>query len=119
MRELILLSCVLLCSSCNRGESQKVRMSPEDRRDAQALIARNCAACHQVPGVPAAKGRVGPALTQMSHQQTVAGHFLNTPQNLIRWIEHPQDLLPGDVMPEMGLTHEQARKIATFLYAVE
>jgi cytochrome c2 len=47
----------------------------------------------------------------------IAGHFVNTPDNLARWISQPQELLPGDVMPDTGVTYEQARLIATYLYS--
>ena len=30
------------------------------------------------------------------------------PGMLTRWIEHPQKLLPGNAMPEMGLSHERS-----------
>jgi cytochrome c1 len=38
---------------------------------------------------------------------------------MVSWIEHPQRLLPGDAMPEMGLSHEQAQTIASYLYTLE
>ncbi|HEY0747714.1 MAG TPA: c-type cytochrome [Steroidobacteraceae bacterium] len=88
-------------------------------REAKALIAANCGACHRVPGVARAKGRVGPSLGQISRQQIIAGHFVNTPDELTRWIEHPQALLPGDAMPETGLSHEQVLKIVDYLYEVD
>jgi cytochrome c len=113
MRGLILVLALVGASGC-RTESDERAMTR-----AKTLIAANCAACHQVPGVPAAQGRVGPSLAGIAHQQIIAGHFTNTPEALARWIEHPQSLLPGDVMPEMGLSHEQARDITTYLYSLE
>ncbi|MDB6044454.1 MAG: cytochrome c class [Gammaproteobacteria bacterium] len=94
---------------------------PDPARLAQArtLIAADCAACHQVPGVSGAKGRVGPSLAGIAKQQIIAGHFANTPETLVSWIEHPQHMLPGNAMPEMGLSHEQARTIAAYLYTLE
>jgi cytochrome c2 len=38
---------------------------------------------------------------------------------LIEWIEHPQKLLPGNAMPEMGLSHEDAATIVDYLYTME
>jgi cytochrome c2 len=86
---------------------------------AKALIAANCNACHLVPGVSGANGRVGPPLAGIANRQILAGHFANTPDNLANWIEHPQQMLPGDAMPEMGLSHEQAQTVATYLYTLE
>jgi cytochrome c len=86
---------------------------------AKALIAANCNACHVIPGISGANGRLGPPLTGIANRQIIAGHFANTPDNLADWIEHPQRMLPGDAMPEMGLSHEEAQTIATYLYTLE
>jgi cytochrome c2 len=86
---------------------------------AKSLIAANCNACHMVPGVNGANGRVGPPLAGIASRQIIAGHFANTPDNLANWIEHPQRMLPGDAMPEMGLSHEEARTITTYLYTLD
>jgi cytochrome c1 len=69
--------------------------------------------------VTGARGRVGPPLAGIGTRQILAGHFANTPNNMVSWIEHPQRLLPGDAMPEMGLSHEQAQAIASYLYTLE
>jgi cytochrome c len=97
-----------------RGSSQEQQL-----RAARLLIASNCGACHLVPGVAAANGRVGPSLAGIARQQIIAGHFANTPATLADWIEHPQQLLPGDAMPEMGLSREQAQIITTYLYTLD
>jgi cytochrome c len=94
--------------------------SAEERRQqaAKALISNHCAACHVVPGVAVAVGRVGPVLGDIRRQQMIAGFFANTPGMLIQWIEHPQRMLPGNAMPEMGLTHLEAVEIAEYLYTL-
>lgn len=116
MRRLIPALLGVLCGtglwSCSGAESTETRA-------ARQLIADNCAACHVVPGVRTARGRVGPSLEDIRHQKVIAGHFVNTPGMLARWIEHPQVLVPGDVMPEMGLTPAQARSIAHYLYTAD
>ncbi len=86
---------------------------------AKTLIANDCGACHTVPGIAGAQGRVGPPLAGIGNRQILAGHFANTPNNMVSWIEHPQHLLPGDAMPEMGLSHAQAQAIASYLYTLE
>lgn len=108
-----------LCAACDHGPARSATLSRADTREAKALIAANCAACHRVPGVARAQGRVGPSLQGISRQQIIAGHFLNTPENLTRWIEHPQELLPGDAMPDTALSHEQVRRIVAYLYTVD
>lgn len=91
----------------------------ERTQEAKTLIAQNCAACHRVPGVAVARGRVGPSLAQIRQQQIIAGYFANSPGLLTRWIEHPQELLPGNAMPDMHLSHEQAMTIVDYLYTME
>jgi cytochrome c1 len=113
MRGLALILVVCGIAACANGSDR-----PEIT-EAKRLIAANCASCHEVPGVSGAHGRVGPSLAGIAHQQIIAGHFANTPDALALWIAHPQRLLPGDAMPEMGLTDEQARSIATYLYTLE
>ncbi len=41
----------------------------------------------------------------------------NTPDNLIRWIEKPQDVKKDLQMPDMGVTDQDARDIAAHLYS--
>jgi cytochrome c len=103
--------CLGGCSSDDAKAAQLAR--------AKTLIAANCNACHMVPGVSGANGRVGPPLAGIASRQIIAGHFANTPDNLANWIEHPQRMLPADAMPEMGLSHEEAQTIATYLYTLE
>jgi len=81
MRRLILLVALLLLASCGKGVEQR-------RTDqARKLIASHCAACHRVPGIAVATGRVGPSLAHIGSQQIIAGFFANSPGMLTQWIE--------------------------------
>ncbi len=113
MRELALLVVALTLAACGRASNGA------QFNEAKRLIAANCAGCHQVPGVASARGRVGPSLAGIAHQQIIAGHFVNSPLMLAHWIAHPQLLLPGDAMPETGISEEQAQSIATYLYSLD
>lgn len=115
-----LIKAIAIVSLCGCGQDGGHGWAARHARVAQAkaLIAEHCAACHRVPGVSVAIGHVGPSLAGIGQQQIIAGHFLNTPDTLTRWIQQPQQLLPGDVMPDMGLSREQARLIADYLYAL-
>lgn len=77
-----------------------------------------CAACHTVPGVANAHGNVGPPLTRFGDRTYIAGMLRNTPPNLVRWIRDPQGVVPGNAMPNMGISDEQARDIAAYLYTL-
>jgi cytochrome c2 len=78
-----------------------------------------CGSCHTIPGVPGADGRVGPSLASFGKQQYVAGELNNTPDNLIRWIQHPRSVNEKTVMPELGVTAEDARNISILLYSLK
>lgn len=87
--------------------------------DAKGIIAERCAACHVVPGVRTATGHVGPSLTGIGRRQVLAGHLSNSRENMIRWISEPQSILPGDAMPNTGLTRAQAERVADYLYTLD
>jgi cytochrome c1 len=80
------------------------------------MKAFGCGACHTVPGVPGADGRIGPELSGLADHENIAGRLENTPDNLVRWISHPQEVDPGNVMPDLGVPDSAARDIAAYLY---
>lgn len=77
-----------------------------------------CGACHVIPGVPGASGRVGPSLADIAHQSFVGGVVSNTPQNMIAWIKDPPALSPRTAMPNLNVNGRDARDIAAYLYTL-
>lgn len=88
--------------------------NPEAGR--QAIARYGCGSCHTIPGLRRAEGRVGPPLARVSERSYLAGRLPNTPENMIRWIQYPQDFVPGTAMPNLGVTESEARDIAAYLY---
>jgi cytochrome c len=88
------------------------------QRGARLMAAHGCAACHTIPGVPGATGNVGPPLTRFGERTYIAGVLRNSPANLIHWIRDPQGVVPGNAMPDTGLSDTEARDIAAFLYTL-
>jgi len=78
-----------------------------------------CGSCHTIPGIKGAHGLVGPPLDHMGRRVYIAGLLRNTPANMVAWLRHPQLVVPGNVMPDMGLTDAQARDIAAYLYTLD
>ncbi|HEY1433445.1 MAG TPA: c-type cytochrome, partial [Stellaceae bacterium] len=74
--------------------------------------------CHTIPGIREARGRVGPPLDNIGERTIVAGLLPNTPDNLMRWLETPQSVVPGNAMPNMGLSDHDARDVAAYLYTL-
>lgn len=90
-----------------------------DADRAEAAIQRyGCGSCHVIPGIPHAQGRVGPELDRIVDQVFIAGRLPNTPENLITWIQHPQHIDPENAMPDLGVTEQEARDIAAYLYSL-
>ena len=87
-------------------------------RGAMLLNNYGCGACHTVPGIPGAVGEVGPHLDRMKRQLYVAGVLPNHPRNLAFWIAHPRQVDPRTAMPDLGVSDQDARDIAAYLYSV-
>lgn len=105
------------CSNMNdtgQTGSRIVRgASPEAGK--QQIVHYGCGACHTIPGIKQATGLVAAPLTSFGKRGTIAGHFANTPDNLINWIDNPQAMVPGTDMPDLGVTRDEARNIAAYL----
>ena len=76
-----------------------------------------CIACHTIPGVPGATGRVGPELDDVAERIYIAGVLPNSPQNLVDWIQNPRQAAPRTAMPNLNVNQKDARDIAAYLYA--
>lgn len=65
-----------------------------------------CVNCHTVAGT-IANGRFGPDLTHLMSRETIAaGAARNTPENLRLWIQNPNAIKPGCLMPAMQLSDQ-------------
>ncbi|HEY7853384.1 MAG TPA: c-type cytochrome [Caulobacteraceae bacterium] len=74
-----------------------------------------CGSCHIIPGVIFADGLAGPPLRGLASRTMIAGVMANTPDNLVAWLRAPQAAVPGNAMPDMGLSEQQARDAAAYL----
>jgi len=80
------------------------------------IVATGCGACHQIEGVSAARGQFGPSLKDFRNRATIGGVMANSPDNLVRWIISPPQVDPQTAMPDLGLSEDEARDVAAFLY---
>lgn len=75
----------------------------------------HCSGCHTVRGTRAS-GDHGPDLTHLNSRRLLAaGMFVNTPEQLIEWITHAQQLKPGSRMPSIALSSSEAADLSAFL----
>jgi len=84
----------------------------------QALQQYLCVTCHAIPGVVGADSHVGPPLGGIADRQYIAGVLPNTPANMAHWLRHPTQVDPQSAMPDLGVTEQDARDIAAFLYTL-
>jgi cytochrome c oxidase subunit 2 len=84
--------------------------------EGRAVFMRNaCMNCHAISGT-AATGRFGPDLTHLASRDTIAsGAIQNTPQNLRAWIDNPNSMKPGSLMPPMHLNDRDLDAITAYL----
>ena len=74
-----------------------------------------CINCHSINGT-VANGRFGPDLTHLMSRTTIAaGAALNTPENLRLWIQNPDAIKTGSLMPAMQLTESDLDALAGYL----
>jgi cytochrome c oxidase subunit II len=75
----------------------------------------SCINCHAVSGT-AADGRFGPDLAHLMSRSTLAsGAAENTPANLRRWIQNPDAIKPGSLMPAMQLSDPDLDAVTAYL----
>jgi cytochrome c oxidase subunit 2 len=74
-----------------------------------------CVNCHVVSGT-VADGRFGPDLTHLMSRDTIAsGAAPNTPEQLKQWIQNPDSIKPGSLMPAMKLNEEDLDALTAYL----
>lgn len=100
-----------------QGRAVAVALTGGDPDRAPALLIRyGCAGCHTIPGVPGANGKVAAPLAGLRARVYVAGVLPNTADNLIAWIVDPPAFSPRTAMPVTGITEEETRDVAAYLY---
>lgn len=100
----------ILCASLTGCHSA----SPGER----VILDKSCGTCHTIPGINGAHGLVGPPLVSFGKRMYIAGQLPNTPDNLVRWVRSPQSVEPDTAMPNLGLSEQQARDVAGYLYTL-
>jgi mono/diheme cytochrome c family protein len=119
----VLLAPLLVASACRgRVSDQSLAYSVPDGGDpgrGRAVIEHfDCGSCHTIPGVRGARGLVGPPLLWYSRRSFIAGELPNTPENTVRWVRAPESVEAGTAMPAAGLSEQQARDVAAYLFTL-
>jgi cytochrome c oxidase subunit 2 len=97
-------------------ESQPIASaSGSAARGQQVFLHSTCISCHAIAGT-SARATDGPDLTHFGSRRTIAANAVpNTRGNLTAWIEDPQGIKPGALMPPAVLEPDQLHDVVTFL----
>lgn len=109
--------CVNL-SGCRSRQKSSLTDVGNPQLGKQLLRSYSCGACHMIPGIRSARGLFGPPLNFYGDRTMIAGQLPNTATNLMRWIEHPEDVDPKTAMPDLGVSKQQAGDMVAYLYTL-
>ena len=80
-----------------------------------AFLSFSCVNCHNVSGT-SARGKFGPDLTHLMTRQTLASNMIvNNPENLKHWVNDPQEMKQGCLMPSFKLTNTELNQVVSYL----
>jgi cytochrome c oxidase subunit II len=89
------------------------------RAGRELFLSLSCINCHTVRGTPA-NGLFGPDLTHLMSRRTLAaGAARNTPEVLHEWIDAPERIKPGVLMPAMKLSGEELKTLTAYLLTLK
>ena len=111
-----LATCAKSPQADTSGATARSIAAPGDPARGYKLVDKlGCGSCHVIPGVEQADGMVGPPLDHIASRQYLAGVLRNTPLNMDTWLRHPQQIVPGNAMPNLGISETDGRDIAAYL----
>jgi len=115
---LLLVFAAIGCDSKSKQQAAAMCGGDPDRGKGSART-YGCSSCHTIPGVPGANVLVGPPLNQIASRVYIGGVLKNTPNNMITWLKDPPGVDPLTAMPNLKLSDEDARDIASYLYTLK
>jgi cytochrome c oxidase subunit 2 len=101
-----------------QADTARPAADPEYAKGEQLFRAKGCIGCHSLQAVDAPHGLIGPNLANVGAREYIAAGWLkNTDQNLEHWIREPQSLKKGVLMPNLGVTADEAKALRAYLRA--
>lgn len=84
-------------------------------RGQQIYESQSCGNCHAITG-SGSNARIGPNLTHVASRPAIAGGVLpNTPDNMRRWLENPQAIKPGSMMPNYRFSSDELQALTAYI----
>jgi len=98
-----------------REQQQPAIQDPSVAEGRRVFEATACINCHTVRGT-VADGRFGPDLTHLMSRDTLAAGIIpNNDANLRAWIQNPNAIKPGSLMPAMNLSDRELDQVTAYL----
>ncbi len=110
---------LLALAACGaRDQHAQAVVGGDATRGPRLVQQYGCGSCHIIPGADGADGLLGPPLLHWRERAFIAGVLPNSPAYLMRWLMTPQAVVPGNAMPDMGVTQKDAADISAYLYTI-
>jgi cytochrome c oxidase subunit 2 len=98
-----------------RGQKEPANQDGKEAEGRHVFETTSCVNCHAVGGTNGT-GRFGPDLTHLMSRRTIAaGAAENTPENLRLWIQNPDSIKQGSLMPAMKLNDADLDALVRYL----
>jgi cytochrome c len=111
----VALAAPLVCALGACGDQRPPAGSADAERGRHLLAQYQCGSCHTIPGVEAARGQLAVTLESFGRRSYIAGSVPNRDATLVRWIVDPASVVPGTLMPSMGVSAGDAHDIVAYL----
>jgi cytochrome c oxidase subunit 2 len=102
-----------------RAQQQPANEDEKEAAGKRVFERTACLNCHAINGTNGT-GRFGPDLTHLMSRRTIAsGAAENNSQNLRLWIEDPDSIKPGSLMPAMKLSDTELDALVRYLETLQ
>jgi cytochrome c oxidase subunit 2 len=102
-----------------RGQQQPAKEDAKEAAGRRVFERTACLNCHAINGTNGT-GRFGPDLTHLMSRRTIAsGAAENNTQNLRLWIQNPDSIKPGSLMPAMKLNDTEMDALVRYLETLQ
>src|ERR1700741_2183552 len=107
------------CDAWVRRQQQPANQDVKAAAGRHVFESTACLNCHAITGTNG-NGRFGPDLTHLMSRRTIAaGAAENTPENLRLWIQNPDSIKPGSLMPAMKLSDADLDALVRYLETLQ
>src|SRR6266704_2768631 len=102
-----------------RGQQEPAKGDEKEAAGRHVFETTACLNCHAITGTNGT-GRFGPDLTHLMSRRTIAsGAAENSAQNLRLWIQNPDSIKPGSLMPAMKLSDADLDALVRYLETLQ